>query len=92
MNQAYVSKDPTSCVQPTILQSGPETARRFLTAHALEHAVALVALLDACHSRAAGDRARALADLAAQSNPNPVAACTLAAQLREDLLDVLCAP
>jgi hypothetical protein len=92
MNSPYVTTAPATHVQPLGLPASPAATRRLLTAYATAHGAALTSLLDACHSPAAGDRARALVAHAGRSTPDAVAVCTLAAHLREDLLDIFCAP
>jgi hypothetical protein len=57
-----------------------------------EHGAALTALLDACHGSTAAERARALANLAAQTDSDSAAVCATAARLREDLLDIQIVP
>ena len=92
MNLPHLSITPTAPAGPTLVSPGAKTLQRALTAHMTKHGAALTALLDACHGSASGDRARALAALAAQTDPDPAAACATAARLREDLLDIQIAP
>lgn len=92
MNSPYVSTSTATLVPSSTLPPNREATRRLLMAYATAHGAALTSLLDACHGQAAGDRARALVAHAARNTPDPVAVCTLAAHLREDLLDIMCAP